>query len=100
MTTQQSLPITRPTVTPREEAYGARVLDYSKMKDVTDEFQVWGLIAPLQDVKAVLYHKPCYSIIYVTLYIDTDFYCVRCNKRYQLANIYPLKIVEVPTVEY
>jgi hypothetical protein len=78
-----------------EEAYATRLRSYEGMRDATSEFEVWGLIAPVGDVQAILYHKPCNSIIYVTLYIDVDFHCVRCNKRYQLANIYPLKIVEV-----
>jgi uncharacterized protein YbaR (Trm112 family) len=102
MTTQQSLPITRPTVTPREEAYGARVQTYEQRKDVTDEFQVLAL-----DIRAVpdhvllrILHKPCAVISWVDYEIDEVFYCRFCNRKFQIASVIPLKIVEVPTVEY
>ena len=102
MTTQQSLPITRPTVTPREEAYGARVQTYEQRKDVTDEFQVLAL-----DVRAVpncvllrMLHKPCLNISWVDCEIDKIFYCYTCGRKFQIASVVPFKIVEVPTVEH
>jgi hypothetical protein len=91
------IPAVKPTVTPREEVYGARLQSYSLKKDVTDEFEVEAFEVPSVPgfVYVKLLHKPCARITHVALHVDAFFNCPSCGKGYQIASIIPLKIVEV-----
>jgi hypothetical protein len=64
-------------------------------EDATSEFEIRGFTSPVGWVEIWLKHKPCSTYMQPRWIKDEEFTCLVCRRRYKIAEVYPLKIVEV-----